>query len=51
MPPLAGRSEMESTGNSEASGLGRNHESVGPSDSWHVMVTGVHQNPDGRNLL
>ena len=36
---LLRRTEMESNGNSEASGWRRNIESISPSSSWHDSVT------------
>ena len=36
--PLAGRTEMESAGNSEASGSRRNHESFSPSRNRYDSV-------------
>ena len=49
MPSLASRSEMESGGNREASGLRSNHESFTPSSNRHDMVTEVKTNLHRRN--
>ena len=48
---LASRTEMESAGNNEASGLRRNHESFSPSCNRYDMVTRVRTSSHRRNRL
>ena len=46
---LAGRTEVESVGISEASGSRQNHEFISTSCNRRDMSTGVHRNPHRRN--